>query len=201
MMTPKPPESVREKVIQVLYKKFDDACWEQLSHKEKSTFYERFLEDSSIGGALGPYMDPGGIRVWIKDGPAKEYGRAIEGVGAYARYTSRSYPNTTETVTKVLGCGWSAVDGSVEEKPMRCLAESQAGDRRFLVWGAVSSIKELAWAIIRHRIKDADTKAVLVVTRMSIAPLQTSDQKLATAVAEVIGADFKTVVRQAVKKT
>lgn len=200
-MTPKPPQGVREAVLGKLYARLDALLWEQLSSREKSVAYTQFVDDPEIGGALSTYMDPGKIRVWIKDGPAKEYIRAIEGVGTYAQYTNRALPSAVDTVTSVLGKQWSLVADSAQDKPMRCLAVSSEGERRFVVWGPYTALKELVWHVLLHRIRDAEVKPLLVVTRPSIAPLQTAQRKEARALAELIGAEFKSVVRTATQKS
>lgn len=196
----KPPQAVRDGVIEALYREFDSLQWEQLATREKSDAYERFLTSPQVGGALNPYMDPGGIRVWIKDGPAKEYGRALEGVGLYAKYTGRAYPDTQDAIKKVLGAHWSLVPGSVADKPMRCAAQSEDGVRRFVLWGPFSALKEIVWHALMYKIESPKTSPVLVVARPMIAPLRSEQRKQAEAICEVIGAEFKSIVRVAVTK-
>lgn len=196
----KPPQSVRDAVVAALYREFDSLQWEQLATTGKSEAYERFLTDPNVGGALDAYMDPGSIRVWIKDGPAKEYVRALEGVGSYAKYTRRGYPDTQDVITKVLGKGWTVSRETLAEKPMRCEAVGVDDERRFVIWGSFAALKELAWHALTHRINSPAANSVLVVTRPTIAPLQTEQRKQAEAVCEVIGAEFKSIVRVASSK-
>lgn len=189
------PESVRETVVAELYKEFDELQWEQLATKDKSEAYERFLTEPKIGGALDSFMDAGSIRVWIKDGPAKEYVRALEGVPPYARYTTRAYPSVESVIEKVLGPEWVLIKDSVDEKPMRCEATSPKDERRFIIWGSFSSLKELIWHSLMYRVRKPEVVPVLVVTRPSIAPLQPSQRKQAEAMCGIVGAEFRSIVR------
>lgn len=195
------PESVREAVVTALYGELDDLQWEQLSTTDKSEAYERFLTHPKIGRALDSFMDAGSIRVWIKDGPAKEYVRALEGVQPYARFTARAYPSVESVIEKVLGTDWRLVRETVEKKPMRCEAISPRDERRFVIWGSFRSLKELIWHSLLYKVKKPDIISVLVVTQPSIAPLQPSQLKLAEAMCEIVGAEFNSIVRApAVKK-
>jgi hypothetical protein len=197
----KPPPTVRDKVITALYKEFDSMQWEQLATRDKSEAYERFLTSPDVGGALDPYMDPGAIRVWIKDGPAKEYGRALEGVGAYAKHTGRTYPEPQEAIRRILGNEWSVKRDSVTDKPMRCEATTEGGERRFVLWGPFAALKELIWHALLHKVKEPTALPVIVVTRPTIAPLQTAQRKQAEAMCQLIGGEFKSIVRVAVAKS
>lgn len=197
----RPPQAVRDHVIAALYKEFDLLHWEQLATKEKSEAYERFLTSPEVGGALDPHMDAGAIRVWIKDGPAKEYGRALEGVGSYAKYTSRIYPAPQEAIKKILGDGWSLTPNSMADKPMRCEARTDDGDRRFVLWGPFAALKELVWHALVHRAKAPDSIPLIVVTRPTIAPLQSEQRKQAEAMCQLIGAEFRSIVRVAVTRS
>jgi hypothetical protein len=191
----KPPADVREAVVAALYREFDALQWEQLATKEKSEAYERFLTDPKIGVALDTFMDAGSVRVWIKDGPAKEYVRALEGIPPYARYTERAYPGAETMIEKVLGRGWTLAPDSVEDKPMRCEASSPSGERRFLIWGSFPSLKELVWHSLVHRIREPQAVSILIVTRQSIAPLQPAQRDQAQAMCQIVGAEFKSIVR------
>lgn len=189
------PDAVRETVVTALYEEFDELQWEQLPTKGKSEAYERFVTHPKIGGALDSFMDAGSVRVWIKDGPAKEYVRALEGVPPYSRYTTRAYPSIESVIEKVLGPEWGLVRDSVEEKPMRCEATSPSDERRFVIWGSFTSLKELIWHSMMHRVRSPHVVPVLVVTRPSIAPLQPAQRKQAEAMCEIVGAEFKSIVR------
>ncbi len=94
-----------------------------------------------------PHIPVDRIGVWIKDGPAKEYRRALEAVGPYASFTKRRAAGAAGVTEAVLGKDWTVVDGSVHEKPIRCSAEQGASRGLLVVWGPETSLKELFWRI------------------------------------------------------
>jgi hypothetical protein len=196
----RPPQAIREAVVARLYAEFDAMRWEQLPTREKSDAYERFLTDPEVGAPLITYMDPGSIRVWIKDGPAKEYLRALEGVGNYAKYTNRAFSDTENLIRKALGADWSLSGGSLADKPMRCEAASSCGQRRFVMWGPFAALKELVWHALLQRVQFPAATPLLVVTRPTIAPLQTSQRNQAERMCDLIGAEFRSIVRLASTK-
>lgn len=183
------PDQLRREVIAELYRCFDDLKWEERTQPERSSIYQRLVEDPGIGGRLASHIPVDRIRVWIKDGPAKEYRRALEGVGPYASFTRRRTAGAEGVVEAVLGNDWAVVDGSVGEKPMRCTAE-RGGSRRLLVWGPETSLKELFWHAAMHVAEHgADDSPLIVVTRRGNAPVDTALWRRATRLAELIGCD------------
>ena len=58
-----------------LWKAADEIGWPTLSDQQKSSLYEEWIRDPEVGGALSRYLDPGNIRVYIKDTIMKPYGR------------------------------------------------------------------------------------------------------------------------------
>src|SRR3712207_1110938 len=98
--------------------------WGELTMGERSLQYARWLEEPEVGGRLAAFMTPAKARVWIKDGPAKEYQRAVAGVGRYAHLTASRTGEPARIVTRVLGSGWSADVESVRVKPLRVVATS-----------------------------------------------------------------------------
>jgi hypothetical protein len=181
------PEDVRRDVIRALYEQFDDMRWEQVSTSSASSAYERFLEDPRIGGLLSVYLPRGQVRVWIKDGPAKEYRRALEGIGPYAAFTGRQFAGPQAIVEASLGSGWLVTPGSLDHKPMRCRAR-KGGEECLVVWGAVSSLKELIWTASLHRATKSPVPVHVVVTKFGSAPLPADDSRMLESLCEVVGA-------------
>ncbi|HBH55888.1 MAG TPA: hypothetical protein DDY46_04520 [Kocuria sp.] len=181
------PDQLRREVIAELYRRFDALRWEERTQSERSTIYQRVVDDPTVGGRLASHLPVDRIRVWIKDGPAKEYRRALEGVGAYAEFTQRRTAGANGVIEAVLGKDWVLVDGSVGEKPMRCSAE--LGDcRRLLVWGPESSLKDLFWHAAVHVAECADDGSpLIVVTRRGNAPIDSALWQRANKLSEVIG--------------
>ena len=183
------PDQLRREVIAELYRRLDDLKWEERTQSERSAIYQRLVDDPVIGGRLAPHIPVDRIRVWIKDGPAKEYRRALEGVGPYAGFTKRRSVGAAGVVEAVLGKDWTVVDGSLGEKPMRCSAE-QGDTRRLLVWGPETSLKELFWHAAMHVAEHGnDDSPLIVVTRRGNAPIDSALWRRATRLAELIRCD------------
>ncbi|MCB9779719.1 MAG: hypothetical protein H6742_14235 [Alphaproteobacteria bacterium] len=70
------PEDVRSGLRTRLWALADDLDWSSLSWAEKSTHYEAWTKDPSVGGQLAHYMDQRQIRVYVKDTIMKGYGRS-----------------------------------------------------------------------------------------------------------------------------
>jgi hypothetical protein len=199
-MTSTVPPKVREAVLLELVRQLDEVRWEELGSSDTSAWYTRFVRDENIGRRLSVYMSDVEIRVWIKDGPAKEYRRALEGRGSYAQYTSRAFPGPEIIVRGALGNGWSLIADSVEEKPMRCLAKS--GDQmKFLIWGPTKSLKDLVWQATVTLAENPQTAITLVITRSSATRLTGDSWSLAERLSNVIGVDCKQVTYAVSKKT
>jgi hypothetical protein len=138
--------------------------WEYLSNSEKTNQYRQWIADPSIGGILGSFMREENARVWIKDGPMKEYARAQEGFGPYARYAVQRFKGAGEVVQAAFGAGWSVVDDSIGEKPMHCLA-TDGLSTRYVCWGRPGSFRDLMWAALNQPPEGLSASAVVVTTR------------------------------------
>jgi hypothetical protein len=157
------PSDVREAVIRRLYADAERIDWENLSVAAKSKQYLAWLEDDAIGEQLLRFKpSESDVRVWIKDGPMKEYSRAVLGVGPNAGYVE--HPRCTpESVTRAaLGTGWSVVPDSVEIKPARCRARGQDGEET-VIWGKSEDFKFLLFAALETIIAGADAASVAIV--------------------------------------
>lgn len=182
------PDHVRRQVTAHLYKRLDDLSWEELSARDKSEAYGRFVDDPKIGGVLKPYLARDRIRVWIKDGPAKEYTRALEGVGPYVSYTGRAYAGPTEVVRPVLGEGWAVRAASVEDKPMRCWVDGPGGSR-YVIWGSHHVLKDLVWQVVLHRADHPDSVPLVVLARREVTALPKHVRAHAEKLCEIVGAE------------
>lgn len=194
------PKSVRDAAATAIYARLDDIKWETLGNAERSDEYARMLIDPHIGGLLSTYMDPGRIRVWIKDGPAKEYRRALEGIGPYADVTTRTLGKPDRIVTAALGHSWHMKDGTRGEKPMRCRAVGPDGQERFLVWGSPEKISDLVWHAVRERAERPENTPLIVVTRPGGAPLPPGEWGIIERICDVIGARCVQVLQEAARK-
>lgn len=187
------PDTLRGEVIGELVRQFDSMRWEELSNPERTLAYTRLVKDARVGGRMRAFMAEGDIRVWIKDGPAKEYRRALEGVGPLAPYTGRAYPGPDAIVKAALGQSWSPRSGSVEEKPMRCFAVDGSGQSIFVIWGTIASLKDLVWHAAVTRAKEPSESITLAIAKPTNAPLEGENWKLALKLARMIEAECKQV--------
>ncbi|NCD19677.1 MAG: hypothetical protein EOL89_06810 [Actinobacteria bacterium] len=183
------PDDVRREVAARLYTRLDALRWEELSDRKKSVEYGKFVADPAVGGRLAPFLGADRIRVWIKDGPAKEYVRALEGVGSYVEYTRRAYTSHQDFIASVLGDGWVVREGSVEDKPMRCWVDSADKDSKFVIWGDFRGLKDLIWQAVLHRGEDVGSVPVVVIARREVAPLPKADRAYAETLCGIVGAE------------
>lgn len=199
-MTATVPPKIREEVLIELVRQLDEVKWEELAAHDTSAWYNRFVRDENIGRRLAQYMSEVEIRVWIKDGPAKEYRRALEGRGSYSQYTSRAFPGPEVIVRAALGNDWTLTADSVEEKPMRCLAKS--GDQmKFLIWGPTKSLKDLVWQATVTLAENPHTAITLVITRPSATRLTGDIWSLAERLSKVIGVECRQVTYAVSRKS
>jgi hypothetical protein len=190
---PKVPVNVRAAVIEEVVRQLDAARWEELSPSAASDMYDRFVKDPKIGGLLAPYLPAEKVRVWIKDGPAHDYRRALEGIGPIAPLTKRAYPGPGSVVRLALGDQWLPKRGTIEEKPMRCFAGHPDGQLMFVIWGPLSALQGLIWNSCLIRAGDSSKPITVVVTKPNSAPLPADEWKLVKALCDIVGADCKQV--------
>lgn len=194
------PDKVRVEVIEELVRQFDAARWEELSSHEASGMYDRFVKDPKIGVRLSTYIPADKIRVWIKDGPAKEYRRALEGTGPVAPFTKRAYPGPESLVRLALGDRWTPKEGTIKKKPMRCFAEHPDGSSMFLIWGPFSALQGLIWNSCLLLAKEDLNQVTVVVTKPSSTSLPREDWDLVKRLCGLIGANCKQVTYAVIRK-
>ncbi|WP_433408907.1 hypothetical protein ACQPZU_01045 [Saccharomonospora azurea] len=147
------PLEVRESVIREVYRQAGDLDWENVNPRSKTRYYSTWVEDPNIGGQLADYYTAEGMRVWLKDGPLKEYARALEGFGLYAKYASRRLTPANEFISELLGERWTIVPGSLAEKPMHCQI-TDGHQRRYVCWGRPRNFRDLLWAAVNAAVDE-----------------------------------------------
>jgi hypothetical protein len=158
------PDAHLSGVVTILYDDAHAKSWSHLPPRDRSALYNSWVEDERVGGVLTRYMSPEAARAWIKDGPMKEYGRALRGTGRYARF-GRSGGTTVEDILRAsLGQDWTLVDGSVGIKPFHAQAESRSGHHAFLTWDEGRNFKNLVWAALRASV-DLGIPGHVIVTQ------------------------------------
>ncbi|WP_435590810.1 hypothetical protein [Nocardia sp. bgisy118] len=179
------PKTIQVQVATELYQRAEDIDWDLLTDRERAQYYAKWVDDAEIGGILASYLPVGDIRVWIKDGPMKEYVRALEGIGTYAACATKRFPPHDTLVRQGLGDSWALVPKSVKEKPMHCVA-TDGEHKRYVCWGAPHTFKDLIWAALGEAVHSSETPLVVVTTRTG-HPQLTQHQDFQKAVAERCG--------------
>jgi hypothetical protein len=195
----KPPKEVRDAVCRELYRQVNALDWESLGDQQKTEQYSLWVDDPAIGGELADYLTAEGIRVWLKDGPMKEYMRALEGVGAYAEYAMKRFPHIGDTIRDALGHQWRTVPGTLAEKPMH-VDITNCSVRRYVCWGQPRTFRDLIWAAVGKAI-DTDVRPLILVTLREGRSLDADEQSFQDRVAEHCGIDLIRVTRGLVDRT
>lgn len=183
------PADVRGQVAAEVIKRAIELVWEDLSMSERSRTYEMWVDDPLIGGKLRNYIPATAIRVWIKDGPMKEYARARRGIGSYARFVGHIERLEDEIVRRVLGSEWEIVDEKLGVKPANFRARRSSEIIR-IYWGNVDAAKHLLWAALSADIRE---KNIVVILGTRITPVSDSDRRLLQSIAERTSTEIKFV--------
>ena len=138
-------------VVRRLYRDALELDWEAMGQRAKSAQYGAWLEDHELHPILDQWMTPDEARVWIKDGPMKEFARAMAGIGAFSEFLD-AHPRGPEQVVKAaLGEEWSAILDSLVVKPLGCRAATRK-EEVFLFWGPARDAKHLLWASLERTV-------------------------------------------------
>jgi hypothetical protein len=190
---PVPPE-VKDSVLRELYRQVGSIDWEDIPARQKTKYYSQWVEDPAIGGELADYYTAEGMRVWLKDGPLKEYARALENFGSFAKYTTKLLSPPSEFIPKVLGPSWSIVPGSIAEKPMHCTA-TNGTRRRYVCWGRPGTFRDLLWAAVNKAL-DATVPPMIVVYLNEGKTISPKERTQHERIAEHCGLDLAYVHRR-----
>ena len=147
------PEAQLTGVIKAIYEDAHAKKWSHLPPRDRSQAYTSWMDDDRIGGVLTKYMTPEAARAWIKDGPMKEYGRALRGAGRYARFGNSGGTTAQDVLRAALGEGWDLVEGSEGIKPFHALASDPSGSKTYLAWDQSRNFKNLVWAALRASVE------------------------------------------------
>ncbi len=187
------PRSVEESVVRLL---FDDARrldWNSLNVRQRTEHYRRWTSDPQIGGRLREHMSESDARVWIKDGPMKEWTRASNGIGRYAGLIEGSQTVASRVTTKALGHEWLAVPGSLKEKPLRVMVRENE-EERILTWGSSSDLKHMVWAALRAAADGDSRDWVVCVTETFTCPVPANEKRAQLRLAKRCNLDLVHIV-------
>jgi hypothetical protein len=158
------PEHVLQKVLPRIFTDMETLGWDGLTDEEKTRQYNAWAEDADVGGVLSQFNDD--PRHWIKDGPVKEWHRALAGVGPYAKYLPVQGGQVEQVVRLALGEDWGADISSIEIKPLRVTAHQREDhhDPVVVTWAPARDFKHLVWAAIKGNV-DGDPREWILVVR------------------------------------
>lgn len=173
------PAAIRAEVVQALYADANQLGWTTLGPKEKTAAFNRWVDDARVGGRLTGYMTPEQARLWIKDGPMKEYARAMRGTGRFAEYGRQGGTSPQDIVNRALGPG-AQIHGTIGTKPPHCHASASDGTTAYVTWGDNGSLKHLLWAGVRASIEhDLTGHIVILEPPGTVTPTATKDEHTA----------------------
>lgn len=150
------------KIVKKMFAEAEAAGWITLTDNQRSQLYARWMTDPEVGGRLTEFMSSDRARVWIKDGPMKEYARARYGVGKYAEHVENPAAGVDLLVKRTLGSEWEVVPDSHKIKPLRVLIRNGEDERHF-TWAPSAQLKHLVWAAIKAEAAGGDIPWVLCV--------------------------------------
>ncbi len=157
------PEAQLDDVVTALYEDANAWNWSHLPPRDRSQAYSAWVEDPRVGAILTKYMSPEAARGWIKDGPMKEYARALRGMGRYAKFGNSGGSTTQDIIRAALGECWTLVEGTAGIKPFHAQAVNQDGALTYLAWGEARNFKNLVWAALRASV-DLGVAGHVIVT-------------------------------------
>lgn len=157
------PEAQLADVVAALYEDANARNWSHLPPRDRSQAYSAWVEDPRVGAILTKYMSPEAARAWIKDGPMKEYGRALRGMGRYAKFGNSGGTTTQDIIRAALGEGWTLVGGTDGIKPFHAQAVNHDGALAYLAWDEARNFKNLVWAALRASV-DLGVAGHVIVT-------------------------------------
>lgn len=189
------PDLIRAEVIVELYRQAAELDWELLPMNAKKLQYRKWVEDPRVGGRLHGFWDDHRVGTWIKDTPMKEYARAQEGFGSMAVYAAtRYFPGPESLVHAALGDVWEIKQGSLDEKPMHCLAVSGVNER-YVCWGKPSVFRDLTWAALNKAIV-MPTRPMMIVTLQDGIVVSVAERSFQQSIVEHCGIDIRYLQRR-----
>ncbi len=164
------PSEVEKRVVTQLFADAERLGWTDLSVVERSAQYAIWVADANVGGLLTDFMSASQARLWIKDGPMKEWSRARSGVGKYAELMTTGACTPEQLVHSGLGNHWKVDPDSLRIKPLRVRARHEDEEVVF-AWGPERDLKHLVWAALRASANGDSTTWVLCVVDSFTKPV------------------------------
>lgn len=187
------PADLEATVVRLLYQRAAELDWLHLTDAGRTNCYESWTDDPQIGGKLLLFIKkPDAVRVWMKNGPMKEYSRALNGIGKYAQFVDQRRTDTQALITKALGPGWLAIPGTQKIKPLRLTVRrdgSEDDEKRFC-WGPPRDLKHLVWRAINDQVEGDTTPWAICVVSPFTHPATNSERAQHQRLAARIGLEI-----------
>ena len=188
------PDNLRREVVAEVYRQAGKRDWDGLTDRQRSVLFDRWLDVLAVGGVLTRFVSRERARVWLKDVPMKEYARARNGIGPFSELVTSRFPNPGQIARQVLGTGWDAVEGTLREKPNRCVI-SNGQDQRLMMWGPPKTLRDIMWAGI-NAVADEEPTPILVVAITHGQPLDAGEKRRHVHLGSLAGLDVRHVTLQ-----
>lgn len=163
------PSAIEAGIVRKLFTEAERIEWVHMNPNQRSKQYGLWVSNPAIGGVLAGFMPSVEVRVWIKDGPMKEFSRAVNGQGKYAYLIRKAAPTPDVLVKMALGPEWQIVTESQQVKPLRVLATNNSAYLVF-AWGPARDFKHLVWAALSGSAQGDKREWVLCLTAPYVAP-------------------------------
>lgn len=165
------PAPVEREIVARLFLDAQAIGWETAGATERSRKYREWLDSPEVGGVLVSFMTIDQARLWIKDGPMKEYARALNGVGKHADLILSKNPDVSLIIRRAMGEGWEPEVESIRVKPLRVTVRQSDGDKSVVFsWGPSRDFKHLIWASLRALSDSSELDWVLCVVAPFVNP-------------------------------
>jgi hypothetical protein len=192
-------EDVAIEVTTHVYAQMVAMDWAQIPDSDRTKAYQTWTGDSLVGGRLRPFLGTDdSIRVWLKNGPIKEYPRAIYGLGKYAKCVTNPAGSVQSLVVKALGPGWVANLETLKVKPLSVIIhrEDRESEEQRFTWGPTKDFKHLVWAAVKDQANGDPLPRVLCLVDTFASPASTTDKAFHGRVGSLLGITVKHVTNQ-----
>jgi hypothetical protein len=120
----------------------------------------------------------------------KEYARARSGIGSFADLVTIRLPGPSQIARQVLGGTWDAVDGTIREKPNRCMI-SDGQDKLLMIWGPPKVLRDLIWAGITAVADGREPVPLIVVATPRGESLGQGEMKRHIRIGQIAGLEVR----------
>ena len=172
------PKEVETKVVTHLYADAARLDWVSMTPQQHSAQYARWVEEPEVGGKLKEFLSASEARVWIKDGPMKEWSRSLSGVGKYASLVEGAEDTTARLTRKAVGEAWTPDLETLRVKPLRVTVRSSEGEtEKVLAWAPANGLKHIVWAALTASGEGDSREWVLCIVETFTRPTPANDKQ------------------------